>query len=88
MLQFRCTQKAITQLRLTARDLDECVPGDTQLGNWYMNLFTLDRRKTFIFMNERTLFSFIVVGIKKIQYRHLSRNILYRSGPDTARRGF
>ena len=65
MLQFRCTQKVIKQLGLTTKDLEECTPGDTPLGNWYMNLFMLDRRKTFIFMNERTLFSFIVVGIKK-----------------------
>lgn len=65
MLQFRCTQKVIKQLGLTTKDLEGCTPGDTPLGNWYMNLFMLDRRKTFIFMNERTLFSFIVVGIKK-----------------------
>ena len=65
MLQLRCTQKVIKQLGLTAKDLDECRLGDTPLGNWYMNLFMLDRRKTFIFMNERTLYSFIVPGITK-----------------------
>ncbi|MCZ6803210.1 MAG: hypothetical protein O7D86_04560 [Proteobacteria bacterium] len=38
---------------------------DTILGNWYANIFTLDRRKTIIFMNERTLLSFIILGIRK-----------------------
>lgn len=38
---------------------------DSILGNWYINLFTVDRRKTLIFMNERTLLSFIIFGMRK-----------------------
>jgi len=63
LLQLRCTQKVIKQLGLSPKDLVECKTGDTPLGNWYINM--LERRKTLIFMNERTLFSFIIYGIKK-----------------------
>lgn len=35
------------------------------MGDWYANIFTLDRRKTIIFMNERTLLLFIIIGIRK-----------------------
>lgn len=38
---------------------------DSILGNWYANIFTVDRRKTLIFMNERSLLSFIVYGMRK-----------------------
>lgn len=35
------------------------------LGDWYVNMFTVDRRKTLIYMNEKTLLSFISFGVKK-----------------------
>lgn len=35
------------------------------LGNWYINLFTVDRRKTLLFVNEKTLLSFVIFGVKK-----------------------
>lgn len=65
MLQLRCTAKVQKELGLKPGDLAEIKPGDSLLGNWYVNIFTVDRRKTFIFMNERTLLSFIIFGIKK-----------------------
>jgi len=65
MLQLRCTGKVIKGLSLKSDDLSEVKKNDTILGNWYVNIFTIDRRKTFLFVNERTLLSFIVFGIKK-----------------------
>jgi len=65
MLQLRCTAKVQKELGLKPCDLAEIKPGDSLLGNWYVNIFTVDRRKTFIFMNERTLLSFIIFGIKR-----------------------
>ena len=41
------------------------------LGNWYVNMFMIDRRKVLIFMNEKTLLSFIVYGIKKANIEHI-----------------
>jgi hypothetical protein len=65
MLQFRCTAKVQKELGLKPKDLDDIQEPDSMLGNWYVNIFTIDRRKTFLFVNERTLLSFILYGIKK-----------------------
>jgi len=65
MLQLRCTGKVIKTLGLKTNDLSEITESDTILGNWYINEFSLDRRKWFIFMNENSLLSFVIFGIKK-----------------------
>ena len=65
MLQVRCTKKVQDALGLRQTDLSGIKEPDSILGNWYANLFTVDRRKTLIFMNERTLLSFIVYGMRK-----------------------
>lgn len=65
MIQLRCTKKVLDQFRLKASDLIKPSPSNTALGNWYANLVTIERRKTLVFMNERTLLSFIVFGVKK-----------------------
>ena len=65
MLQIRCTKKVLDALGLRQTGLSGIKEPDTILGNWYSHLFTVDRRKTIIFMNERTLLSFIVFGMRK-----------------------
>lgn len=65
MLQIRCTKKVLDALGLRQADLSGVKEADSILGNWYANLFTLDRRKTLIFVNEKTLLSFIVYGMRK-----------------------
>ncbi|MGD8572087.1 MAG: hypothetical protein PVH98_06460 [Gammaproteobacteria bacterium] len=64
-MQIRCTQKLLKEINIKKGELDDIEQADSLLGNWYANIFTLDRRKTIIFMNERTLASFIVFGIRK-----------------------
>ena len=65
MLQLRITAKVQKELGVKPADLVEAKPGRSLLGNWYINLFVLDRRKTFIFVNEKTLLSFVLFGVKK-----------------------
>ena len=65
MLQLRCTAKVQKELGIKPGELAEVKAGDSLLGNWYVNIFTVDRRKTFIFVNEKTLLSFIIFGVKK-----------------------
>jgi len=65
MFQIRCTAKVIKELALRPGELAIPAHGDSLLGNWFLNIFTVDRRKTFIFVNERALLSFIVFGVKK-----------------------
>lgn len=65
MIQFRCTKKVQTQLGIKQSELSTIKEPDSTLGNWYVNLTIIDRRKTFLFVNERTLLSFILYGVKK-----------------------
>ena len=65
MLQFRCTTKVQKALGLKPDELVDPESSGSLLGNWYINLFTVDRRKTFIFVNEKTLLSFVLFGVKK-----------------------
>ena len=45
MLQLRCTRKVLDQFRIPEESLWEPEDGDATLGNWYLNLATIDRRK-------------------------------------------
>lgn len=65
MLQLRCTSKVLKLLGLSPKNLAEVKAPDSLLGNWYVNLFVVDRRKTLLFMNERTLLSFVIYGVRK-----------------------
>jgi hypothetical protein len=65
MLQLRCTAKVQHELGIKPNELAEARVGDSLLGNWCVNLFTVDRRKTLIFVNEKTLLSFVIFGVKK-----------------------
>lgn len=65
MLQFRCTRKVQKEFKIKPNELSEILEPDSTLGNWYVNISTIDRRKTLLFMNEKTLLSFILCGVKK-----------------------
>lgn len=66
MLTFKCTQKVRDYLSLAPDELtDYEVNSDSVLGDWYVNLIVIDRRKCLLFMNDRTLLSFLATGFKK-----------------------
>lgn len=76
MLQLRCTQKVQKALGLKLSDLSPVRAPNSLLGNWYVNLFSVDRRKTFIFMNEKTLLSFIIFGVRKNNIKNLPESFI------------
>jgi hypothetical protein len=41
------------------------------LGQWHANLIYVDRRKTLLFVNDRTLFNFIIPDVTRVQIRQL-----------------
>lgn len=66
MLIFKCTKKVQDYLSLTQADLANTQDQtDTLLGPWYVNQLTIDRCKVFLFMNEKTLLSFVTIGTRK-----------------------
>ncbi len=77
MFQLRCTGKVIKTLGLKPQDLFDARSSDSLLGDWYVNEFFLDRRKTLIFMNEKTLLSFIIYGVKKSNLERFPVALIY-----------
>ena len=71
MLQLRCTSKVLKLLDLGPKDLAEIRAPDSLFGNWYVNLFVVDRRKTLLLMNERTLLSFVIYGVRKDNVKNM-----------------
>ncbi len=65
MLVFKCTKKLQDFLSLKASDISDASSNNTLLGAWYVNQIIINRRKVLVFMNEKTLLSFIVIGVKK-----------------------
>ncbi len=59
-----CTKKIIDILGITPQAYK---PEDdhTILGPWYVNLFLMERKKCLIFVNSKTLFSFVVFNQAK-----------------------
>jgi hypothetical protein len=70
-MQLRCTRKVLDQFGIPQSSLFDPASTDATLGNWYVNLVTIDRRKTLIFMSERTLLSFLIFGVRKNNSRNL-----------------
>ena len=65
MLQLRCTKKVLDTFGYKSANISEIVRPDSVLGNWYVTQTQIDRRKTLVFMNERTLLSFVRFGLRK-----------------------
>ena len=65
MIQFRCTKKVLDYLGIKNSQVCEIRETDALLGNWYVNMLNIERRKTLIFMSENTFLSFILYGLKK-----------------------
>ncbi len=65
MLYLKCTQKAQQLLGLKAQDVQLPNPEPTLLGDWYVMPFVVDRTQMLLFLSERTLLSFVAVGVRK-----------------------
>jgi hypothetical protein len=70
MLVLRCTAKLLKELGCEPADTDDVAKAHV-LNVWFANLLRLDRRKCVLFTNEKTLFSFLVPGLKREQLRSI-----------------
>lgn len=62
MRLIRCTQNLLKKLKVSSPYTDSFQ--DAILGDWFANIFRIGRKQCVIFVNEKTLFSFIVYGIR------------------------
>ncbi|USD62089.1 hypothetical protein J4N45_09090 [Vibrio sp. SCSIO 43140] len=73
MYQLRCTKKVQDVLGLKSSNLSEVKEESFVLGNWYVNTFTSNRRKCLLFMEEKTLMSFVLVGLRKEDHKGIGK---------------
>ena len=71
MLQLKTTAIVRKFIGIKGSELIDKVSDSSVLGAWYVNLFFIERRKALIFLNERTLLSFIIYGVRKDNTRNL-----------------
>lgn len=78
MYQLRCTKKVQDILGLKSSNLAEIRDENFALGNWYVNTFTVNRRKCLLFMEEKTLLSFVLVGLRKDHHKNMGQ--IFKNG--------
>ncbi|MCH8069036.1 MAG: hypothetical protein IID16_07215 [Candidatus Marinimicrobia bacterium] len=72
MQLIRCTKKLQKEMGLKKSDISENEPRESYLGSWHANLIYIDGKKCILFVNDKTLFNFIVPHISREQIRELS----------------
>ncbi|MEA3414914.1 MAG: hypothetical protein U9R02_01980 [Thermodesulfobacteriota bacterium] len=71
MQLIRCTKKLQKEMGLKKVELAESEPKFSFLGSWHANLLHIDRRKCALFVNDKTLFNFLVPDVSRSQIRKL-----------------
>ena len=57
---------------LKKKDISSEEPSESHLGSWHANLIYIDGRKCLLFVNDKTLFNFIVPDVPRAQIRELT----------------
>ncbi|WP_031433258.1 DUF6933 domain-containing protein [Methylomarinum vadi] len=71
MQLVRCTQKLQKEMGLKKANLIAQEPDEATLGSWHANLLFIKRRKCVLFVNDKTLFNFIIPDLKRERIRQL-----------------
>ena len=73
MQLIRCTKKLQKEMGLKQSNLCTEEAHFSYLGPWHANLIHIDRRKCVLFVNDKTLFNFIVPDLSRAQIRELNK---------------
>lgn len=71
MQLIECTKKLQKEMGLGVKDLAAYEPEDSPLGPWTANLIYINRRKCILFVNDKTLFNFLVPDVLRKHIREL-----------------
>ncbi|MHB8793840.1 MAG: DUF6933 domain-containing protein [Thermoleophilia bacterium] len=71
-----CTKKLQKEMGLGPRELTTHEPEGSGLGPWTANLIFVNRRKCILFVNDKTLFNFLVPDLLRKHIRELDRMFL------------
>jgi hypothetical protein len=81
MTVVRCTRNLLKEIDAPPTDIAEMF-SQGPLGSWHANIFRIERRKSIIFTNDKTLYSLLIVDVKKEalrQFDDLFRNALFKA---------
>ena len=87
MRLIHCTQKLLKELGNPLLQSPD-KPGTGGLGNWYSNLLRIDRRKCLLFTNEKTLYSFLILNVKKENLKNIIDEFLLNLNINLQAEGF
>lgn len=73
---IKCTKKLQKEMGLKKSELSVSEPDKGIIGHWHANLIYIQGKKCVIFVNDKTLFNFIVAGVTREQIRNLSTMFL------------
>lgn len=68
MFVFRLTQKMLKEMDAEPTEVKMSVP----LTSWHVNLYMINRKKSIVFVNDRSLLCLILTGVRNTQYKKLS----------------
>lgn len=88
MLLIRCTAKLQKEMGLRPRDLFLGDVLNSTMGPWHANLIYINRRKSVLFINDRTLFNFLAPDIPRWKIKRLGELFLDYLHPVLAQEGF
>ena len=71
MLIIRCTSKLLKELSVHKSNIYDFIQPDNLLGSWYANVIIINRRKCLLFVNDKTLFTFLIPEIKKSDLKNI-----------------
>ncbi len=88
MRLIRCTRKVLVEVGLPENKLCDSDITQLPLGDWYVNIIKVCRKKCIMFVNEITLYSFPVFGIPKSKMKNLTDIFRISLSEELEREGF
>jgi len=84
---IRCTSKLLADVDDPPL-ADSTVVALSPIGDWYCHIFTVERRKGILFINEPTLFVCLAIGVTKSDYQRIIPFFLDLLGRTLHQEGF
>jgi len=87
MRLIHCTQKLLKEMGTPPIEtpLSESTEG---LGNWYANLLRIERKKCLLFTNEKSLYSFLIPKVLKVNLKNIEEEFLINLSYNLQYEGF
>ena len=83
---MHCTQKLLKEIGTAT--LVETSADTRGLGNWYVNILRIERKKCLLFTNEKTLYSFLIPNVKKSNIKNIVDEFLINMSFNLQAEGF